>query len=97
MVDRRRRQTMGDRALESELLGMFSKQLKTVSYALAKANGLERKRIAHTLKGTGRSVGAFVLADVAERMELAPFDRSIIAELDTCIAQACDFIASLNR
>jgi HPt (histidine-containing phosphotransfer) domain-containing protein len=91
------RQTMGDRALEAEILGMFSRQLSSATGTLAKANGLERKRLAHSLKGTGRGVGAFALADIAERMELAPFDRAIIAELDHCIAQTCDFIASLNR
>jgi HPt (histidine-containing phosphotransfer) domain-containing protein len=91
------RQTMGDRALEAEILSMFSKQLNSATGTLAKANGLERKRLAHSLKGTGRGVGAFALANIAERMELTPFDRAIIVELDLCIAQTCDFIASLNR
>lgn len=91
------RQTMNDRVVEAEILGMFSKQLTAALGTFAKANGLERKRLAHTLKGTGRSVGAFAVAEIAERIELSPFDRSIISELDACIAQTCDFIASLNR
>ena len=91
------RQTMGDRALETEILGMFAKQLNVALASLQKANGLERIRIAHTLKGTGRGVGAFALADIAERMERAPFDRAILAEIDACISKTCDFIASLTR
>ncbi len=91
------RQTMGDRHLEAEILGMFAKQLKSALASFTKANGLERKRLAHALKGTGRGVGAFMLADIAERIERSPFDRSLVGELDTCIAATCDFIASLDR
>ena len=91
------RQTMGDRTLEAEILSLFSKQLAPALESFKKANGLERKQLAHTLKGTGRSVGAFAIADIAERMERAPFDRTLLAELDDRIAETRDFIASLCR
>jgi HPt (histidine-containing phosphotransfer) domain-containing protein len=90
-------QTMGDRALEAEVLGLFAKQLSSAASALKSADGAERKRLAHALKGTARSLGAFALADIAARLELAPSDRSAAAELEASIIEACGFIASLNR
>ena len=61
------------------------------------ANADERKRLAHTIKGTARSVGAFQVADVAERIERAPLNSSLVNELGTEIAHALDFINAINR
>ena len=91
------KQTMGDRALETEVLGMFAKQLAAARQTLSNANGLERKQLAHALKGTGRGVGAFALADVAAKMELDPFNRALLIQMERCIIDAFDFIASLTR
>lgn len=91
------RQTMGDRALETEILGMFAKQMSSARSSMTNANANERKRLAHTIKGTARSVGAFQIADVAERIELAPLNASLVNELGTEIAHALDFINAINR
>jgi HPt (histidine-containing phosphotransfer) domain-containing protein len=91
------RQTMGDRALETEILGMFAKQMSGSRLSMAKGNADERKRLAHTIKGTARSVGAFSLGDVAERIEKAPLNANLINELSDEIAHVLDFIAAINR
>jgi HPt (histidine-containing phosphotransfer) domain-containing protein len=91
------RQTMGNRALEIEILDMFCKQVTSTVTAFAKADAQERKRLAHALKGTGRSVGAFLLADIAEQIEKSPFDRTCVAKLNEMAVRTCDFAASVNR
>jgi HPt (histidine-containing phosphotransfer) domain-containing protein len=91
------RQTMGNRALEIEILDMFSKQITSAMAAFAGADASERRRLAHALKGTGRSVGAFPLADIAEQIERSPFDRACVAKLNELAAKTCDFAASVNR
>jgi HPt (histidine-containing phosphotransfer) domain-containing protein len=78
------RQTMGNRALEIEILDMFCKQVTSTVTAYA-------------LKGTGRSVGAFLLADIAEQIEKSPFDRTCVAKLNEMAVRTCDFAASVNR
>ena len=91
------RQTMGNRALEIEILDMFCRQLASSVAAFGKADAIERKRLAHALKGTGRSVGAFPLADIAERLEKSPFDRNLVTNLNEMAVRTCDFAASVNR
>jgi HPt (histidine-containing phosphotransfer) domain-containing protein len=91
------RQTMGDRALETEILAMFSKQMSGAKVSFANANLDERKRLAHTVKGTARSVGAFNVADVAERIENAPLNSNLLRELNDEIAEVLNFIAAINR
>lgn len=88
---------MGDRVLEAEILCMFGKQLSQARASFANANADERKRLAHTIKGTARSVGAFAIADVAERIEKAPLNSGLINDLGDEIAHALDCIAALTR
>lgn len=90
-------QTMGDRKLEAEILTMFGKQMSQARASISNANADERKRLAHTIKGTARSVGAFPIADVAERIEKAPLNSGLISDLGDEIAHALDFIAAVNR
>ena len=91
------RQTMGDRALEQEVLAMFSHHAGEIRDGLAGADEAERRRLAHTLKGAARGVGAFVLADCAERLEADPSDRAIISHLSARIGEVRDFIAAISR
>jgi HPt (histidine-containing phosphotransfer) domain-containing protein len=75
------RQTMGDVDLQAEILGMFSAQLSTVLAEMGKPSGRERWRLAHGLKGTARGVGAFALAECAERIERDPDDDDLLETL----------------
>jgi HPt (histidine-containing phosphotransfer) domain-containing protein len=63
-----RRMTLGDSALEREVLAMFLKQLEQVLGALA-ALPPDAGALAHTLKGSARAIGAFGVADHARALE----------------------------
>lgn len=75
------RQTMGDVDLQAEILGMFSAQLSSVLAEIGETSGRERWRLAHGLKGTARGVGAFALAECAERIEGDPEDDNLLDAL----------------
>src|ERR1700733_13966171 len=63
-----RRMTLGDAALEREVLSMFSDQASRLADELA-ALPSNASALAHTLKGSARAVGAFALGDVAAQLE----------------------------
>jgi len=91
------RQTLGDRAVEQEVLGMFMHQLVTIREGLGRKDADERRALAHTLKGAASGVGAFAIADCAENIEQSPSDDRLVAQLSELIDQAQDFIAAINR
>jgi HPt (histidine-containing phosphotransfer) domain-containing protein len=64
------RMTLGDTALERQVLAMFSAQAVSLIGALG---GLpaDAGTLAHKLKGSARAIGAFHLADAAGRLEVA--------------------------
>jgi len=67
------RQTMGDVALEAELLALFETQAAEFCGKLAAAaSDKARLDLVHTLKGAARAIGAFALGDAAEDYEAAP-------------------------
>lgn len=89
------RQTSGDRVLEADVLGMLGRQLDTLLRRLDTAPDEDRRQIAHSLKGTARNVGAFRLADCAERFESATSDAAALAHLRREAEAAADFARSL--
>ncbi len=91
------RQTLGDRAVEQEVLGMFLHQLATIRDGIGRTDAEERRALAHTLKGAAAGVGAFAIADCAEHIEQSPSDDLLVERLSDLIDQARDFIAAINR
>lgn len=75
------RQTMGDAELQHEVLGLFADQMVEMAASVRQACGDERRRLAHTLKGSARGVGAFALAALAERLETDPDDNAVADRL----------------
>ena len=72
-----RRYTFEDEALERELLDLFRGQLPILIKQLAEAKGHDEWRLAaHTLKGSARSVGAPVLAELALELEQIGFQEN---------------------
>jgi len=69
-LDHLARMTCGESALEREVLALFLRQSATLGAALTDASG-ETARLAHTLKGSARAIGAFRLADCAAAVEEA--------------------------
>lgn len=66
-----RRFTLGDRELENEILGLFIDQAPTTIETMLKARSdRDWQRAAHTLKGSARAVGAWRIAELAERAEM---------------------------
>lgn len=64
------RQTLGDRSLEREVLNLFVVQARSVLAQMEVAHpGRSRADLAHTLKGSARSVGAWHVAQEAEACE----------------------------
>ncbi len=69
------RQTLGDVALENELLRLFIVQAQQygawLGEARAPAEAQKRADLTHGLKGSARAIGAFPLAQAAEAYEKA--------------------------
>jgi len=63
--------TMGDRGLELDLLKMFAGQIEQYQDSLKNScdDTDDLKRVAHTIKGAAKSVGAFGLAELAQKAE----------------------------
>ena len=95
------RYTMGNRALEIEVLQLFAGQAPLTMRDLEKADTAKAWHIAaHTLKGSARAVGAGQVARVAEQAEtagLADPDRDLtLARLRAAIKTASVYIADLK-
>ena len=91
------RQTLGDRAVEQEVLGMFMHQLAATHERLASADEEERRMLAHGLKGSARGIGAFAVADCAGEIEDSPGSKALIARLSTLIDEVREFISAISR
>lgn len=91
------RQTMGDRELELEVLGLFVDQAQTVRRQLENSNVKEMLFLAHSLKGSSRSVGADAIAECCDALEKTPTDKALVGRLSRLIDEACDFVASIDR
>lgn len=72
------RYSMGDRALEAELLSLFRAQVRMQASAIALADGAESWKFAtHTLKGVARTLGAWRIARTATALEALGLDGSV--------------------
>lgn len=92
------RQTGGDKALEEEVLHLFLRQANMLARDLSgNTTTAARRKLAHTLNGTARAVGAFEVAELAQRLETSPEKSADIAPLVACVDTACDYISSLLR
>jgi HPt (histidine-containing phosphotransfer) domain-containing protein len=99
-----RRYTLGDHALEVEILGLFADQLPICIGALKNAPSAKEWGVAaHTLKGSARAVGAWSLATLAERAEKlhalpdAVERGRVVRGLEEAAGEARAYIASLCR
>jgi HPt (histidine-containing phosphotransfer) domain-containing protein len=95
-----RRMTLGDAALERQVLTMFSTQASRLAGALA-ALPADAHVLAHTLKGSARAIGAFAVADAAAYLEMqlegGANTAAALSALDGTIAEACAEIEAFLR
>lgn len=61
--------TFGDRALQKEVLGLFQTQADKLMQTIRTSAGKSQSEAAHALKGAARGIGAFPVADEAEKIE----------------------------
>jgi HPt (histidine-containing phosphotransfer) domain-containing protein len=79
------RMTLGDRVLEREILEIFVRQAAIMLDRIAGAAPALAAASAHTLKGSARGIGAWRVAQAAERLECAATDESSAAERDEAV------------
>jgi HPt (histidine-containing phosphotransfer) domain-containing protein len=66
------RMTLGDHALEREVLALFDRQIDMLIARMGEVGPSGVAALAHTLKGSARGVGAWPIARAAETLEAAP-------------------------
>lgn len=86
--------TFGDRALQREVLGLFETQAEKLMQTIRASGGKARAEAAHALKGAARGIGAFAVADEAEKVEQG--DETAIERLALGITAAGKFAAALR-
>ena len=92
--------TFGDPDLQREVLSLFIRQAEGLMQQLTQQPA-ETASLAHLLKGSARSIGAFSAADCAERLEQMASDRKAyadaLAELKTVLSETIGVIDGLLR
>jgi HPt (histidine-containing phosphotransfer) domain-containing protein len=95
-----RRMTLGDAALEREVLTMFAAQAARLLTELA-ALPPGASALAHTLKGSARAVGAFAVGDAAAHVESlirsGGNPAAAMSELDDAVTDAKAAIETVLR
>jgi HPt (histidine-containing phosphotransfer) domain-containing protein len=96
--------TLGNAALEREVLGLFAAQVPVYLTRLRGASTAKAwKEAAHTIKGSAAAIGAWRLARFAEMAEKIDVEASsareeghreeVIAALTTAVEDVCRYIA----
>jgi HPt (histidine-containing phosphotransfer) domain-containing protein len=91
------RQTLGDRAVEEEVLSLFMQQAATVCEKISAADPDERRQLAHGLKGSALGIGAFAVADAASALETDPAAKPLVKTSSRRVGEAREFIAAISR
>lgn len=98
------RYTLGERALEREVLELFcSQSVLYLEQLRAAMSDRDWKDAAHSLKGSARAVGAWRAAKAAERAEalqgdvLDQFRSAQIDEIEASLREAEAYIASVLK
>ena len=81
------RMTLGEAALEAEVLALFSAQSGEIVTRL-KTSPPDAAALAHTLKGSARAIGAFRVAEAALGDEAAMKNNGDLGEAITLLQQA---------
>ena len=99
-IEHLRRMTLGDASLEREVLAMFSAQSVSLIGTLSTLPA-DAAALAHTLKGSARAIGAFRVADAADRLEALLQNggdpAEALAELNDAVAEARAAVEAILR
>jgi hypothetical protein len=91
------KQTMGDKALEIEVLQMFARQARACLQEIASGEAARVGAAAHRLKGAASAVGAFRVSEAAEAVEGGGGDAAAVAALGAAVLDTENFILKLSR
>lgn len=91
------RQTGGDKGLETEVLAIFARQVRKAVHELPGLARKERVKLAHTVVGSARGVGAFQVARLAAELETKPIDAAALAGFTQAVVDVDNFIVGLDR
>ncbi|AYG59327.1 Hpt domain-containing protein [Rhizobium jaguaris] len=91
------KQTMGDKALEVEVLQMFARQARSCLQEIGSGDRKRAVAASHRLKGAASAVGAFKVADAANALESDIGDPTRMATVTACVVEAENFILRLSR
>ncbi len=93
------RYTLGDKALEHEVLQLFAAEVPVTLGRLRSADTDRAwQEAAHTIKGSARAVGAWEVAGLAEKAEQLPAGddrRRMLLQLHTALEDVVRFVMSL--
>lgn len=97
------RQTLGDQALEREILSLFLRQSQTLAARIRASTDVTQGRdLAHTLKGSASAVGAWKVAEAADCVEQfcrkggQPGAQALDA-MECAVKDACTAIETMDR
>ncbi len=96
------RMTLGERALEREVLQLFERQAGMLLPLMQQSCTANVAAAAHTLMGSARGIGAWSVAQAAERVEVAAAGNGqgvneAVAALSVCVDEARAVITDLLR
>ncbi|GES44993.1 transcriptional regulator [Rhizobium dioscoreae] len=91
------KQTMGDKALEVEVLQMFARQARSCLQEIGSGDPKRVEAASHKLRGAASAVGAFRVADAAGALESNVGDAAHMAAVTTSVIEAENFILKLSR
>ena len=84
------RMTLGDGAVEREVLALFDRQIATLIGRIGAAAPSDVPALAHTLKGSARGVGAWRVAAAAEAVEVAASGEGDLSAAITRLAAVAE-------
>ena len=90
-------QTMGDKALEIEVLQTFARQARASLQEIAQGDRAAAAIAIHRLRGAAAAVGAFQVSTAAEKLEARPADSTLLAGVGAAVLEAENFILKLCR
>lgn len=90
-------QTMGDKALEIEVLQMFARQARGCLGEIASGEAKRIVAAAHRLKGAASAVGAFRVSETADVLEANAADAAAMVAVGAAVVEAENFILKLSR
>ncbi|HML31084.1 MAG TPA: Hpt domain-containing protein [Hyphomicrobium sp.] len=101
-LDHLRRYTLGDKDLETEVLGLFLAQLpETIASLRSASTERDWKIAAHALKGSSRAVGAWRIARLAQDAEALAAGATpaawseAITKLEAAASEASTFVKEI--